>query len=137
MVPKIAGSILPCARIFTFFSAVYHGKIPEVLKNRRSIAGIYPALIREIFSRRGPLSSGVIMCMYGNFTLRLVTVQYSSPISHLFAGEEVLGLCCGLTGDVLDEAVTLALPRHLGDHQEAGRHATITYNFIKVLKQYR
>ncbi len=50
---------------------------------------------------------------------------------HLFAGEEVLGLCCGLTADVLDEAVTLALPRHLGDHQEAGRHATITSN-IKV-----
>ncbi len=44
------------------------------VKNRRSIACIYPALIRKIFSRRGPLSSGVIMCMYGNFTFRLVTV---------------------------------------------------------------
>jgi hypothetical protein len=57
--------------------------------------------------------------------------SYSSPIPHLFAGEEVLGLCCCLTADVLDEAVALALPRHLGDHQEAGRHATITSN-IKV-----
>jgi hypothetical protein len=28
----------------------------------------------EIFSRRGPLSSGVIMCMNGNFTFRLVSV---------------------------------------------------------------
>jgi hypothetical protein len=59
---------------FTFFHAVYHGKIPEVLKTAGAQACIYPALIREIFSRLGPLSSGVIMCMYGNFTVRLVTV---------------------------------------------------------------
>jgi hypothetical protein len=32
----------------------------------------------EIFSRRGPLSSGVIMCMYGNFTFRLLTVYVST-----------------------------------------------------------
>ncbi len=45
------------------------------VKNRRCKTCIYPTLIREIFSRRGPLSSGVIMCMYGNFTVRLVTVH--------------------------------------------------------------
>ncbi len=31
-------------------------------------------LSRSLGSRRGPLSSGVIMCMYRNFTVRLVTV---------------------------------------------------------------
>ncbi len=41
----------------------------------RSKACIYPSLVREIFSRRGPLSSSVIMCMYRNFTVRLVTVH--------------------------------------------------------------
>ncbi len=53
--------------LFLFFMQHIAGKF-------RSKACIYPASIREIFSRRGPLSSGVIMCMYGNFTVRLVTV---------------------------------------------------------------
>jgi hypothetical protein len=32
VVPKVAGSILLCASISRFFHAVYHRKIPEVLK---------------------------------------------------------------------------------------------------------
>ena len=54
------------------------------VKNRRCKTCIYPALIREIFSRRGPLSSGVIMCMYGNFTFRLVTVHTYCPFKSLY-----------------------------------------------------
>jgi hypothetical protein len=71
VVPKIVGSIPPCARNLLYFHAVYRGKIPEVFQGK---ACIYPALVREIFSRTEPLSSCVIMCMYRNFTIRLVTV---------------------------------------------------------------
>ncbi len=59
---------------FYFFPCSISRENSGCVKNRRRKACIYPALIREIFSRRGPLSSGVIMCMYGNFTFRLVTV---------------------------------------------------------------
>jgi hypothetical protein len=57
-----------------FFSCSISRENSGSVKNCRSKACIYPALVREIFSRRGPLSSGVIMCMYRNFTVRLVTV---------------------------------------------------------------
>ena len=57
-----------------FFSRSISRENSGSVKNCRSQACIYPALIRKIFSRLGPLSSGVIMCMYGNFTVRLVTV---------------------------------------------------------------
>ena len=60
---------------FYVFSCSISPENSGSVKNRRCKTCIYPALIREIFSRRGPLSSGVIMCMYGNFTVRLVTVQ--------------------------------------------------------------
>ncbi len=73
VVPEIAGSILICAGISLFSCSILLENSGSV-KNRRSKAEIFPALIREIFSRRGPLSSGVIMCMYGNFTFRLVTM---------------------------------------------------------------
>ncbi len=59
---------------FYIFSCSISPENSGSVKNRRRKACIYPVLIREIFSRREPLSSGVIMCMYGNFTFRLVTV---------------------------------------------------------------
>jgi hypothetical protein len=55
-----------------FFHAVYRGKIPEVLKNSGVRHVFIPLLYGKYFL--GPLSSGVIMCMYRNFTVRLVTV---------------------------------------------------------------
>jgi hypothetical protein len=64
---------------FYVFSCSISPENSGSIKNRRCKTCIYPALIREIFSRRGPLSSGVIMCMYGNFTVRLVTVYDSAP----------------------------------------------------------
>ncbi len=60
---------------FYIFSCSISQENSGSVKNRRRKACIYPALIREIFSRREPLSSCVIMCMYGNFTFRLVTVH--------------------------------------------------------------
>jgi hypothetical protein len=57
-----------------FFSSSISRENSGSVKKFRSEACIYPALIRKIFSRLGPLSSGVIMCMYRNFTVRLVTV---------------------------------------------------------------
>jgi hypothetical protein len=57
-----------------FFSRSISRENSGSVKKFRSEACIYPALIRKIFSRLGPLSSGVIMCMYRNFTVRLVTV---------------------------------------------------------------
>ncbi len=69
--------------VFSFFSCNISPKNSGSVKNRWCKACIYPALIRDIFSRRGPLSSGVIMCMYGNFTVRLVTV-HTIQKSHVF-----------------------------------------------------
>ncbi len=63
------------ALAFNFFSCSISPENSGSVKNSWCKACIYPALIWEIFSRRGPLSSGVIMCMYGNFTVRLVTVH--------------------------------------------------------------
>ena len=57
-----------------FFSCSISRENSGSVRKFRSEACIYPALIRKIFSRLGPLSSGVIMCMYRNFTVRLVTV---------------------------------------------------------------
>ena len=68
---------------FYFFSCSKSPENSGSVKNRRRKACIYPALIREIFSRCEPLSSGVIMCMYGNFTFRLVTVWFSYLIAHV------------------------------------------------------
>jgi hypothetical protein len=62
------------ALAFYVFSCRISPENSGSVNNRRCKTCVYPALIREIFSRRGPLSSGVIMCLYGNFTVRLVTV---------------------------------------------------------------
>ncbi len=64
---------------FSLFSCSISRENSGIVINCRNKACIYPALKREIFSRHGPLSSGVIMCMYGNFTVRLVTVRYFMP----------------------------------------------------------
>ncbi len=60
--------------VLYFFSYSISPENSGSVKNCRGKACIYLALVWEIFSRRGPLSSGVIMCMYRNFTVRLVTV---------------------------------------------------------------
>ncbi len=106
---------------FYFFSCSISRENSGSVKNHRSKACIYPALIREIFSRHGPLSSGVIMCMYGNFFNNLVPfpalfliyffllLQYSilqdSSSLHLLrwggssCAEQII--CAGLPAEVL------------------------------------
>ena len=45
--------------------------------------------------------------------------------TYLLAVEQMLGLCRGLAGKVLDEAVALALPRALRGDQERGPHPPV------------
>jgi hypothetical protein len=91
----------PVLALYFFSSSISRENSGSVNKFR-SEACIYPALIRKIFSRLGPLSSGVIMCMYRNFTVRLVTVWGSSgslflpsAARHCFRGCSSCG-CCSL-----------------------------------------
>jgi hypothetical protein len=67
VVPKIVGSILPCPHTLLFSCSISWGNSGRV-KYRWSKAGIYPVLIRELFSHCGSYSSARTLCGDRNFT---------------------------------------------------------------------